>query len=180
MRAQVIALTVCLVASPLYAQSISSRGSASAVGGVATTYDDESRLGRGWLAGGALDHVVFGTTRAEVSVEVVTHDRASGYLQSSGQTVIGGVSVVQRFGKGSTQPYVLGGLTVAHHSATNTFAGDARKVSQTTAGMRFGAGVAFRAGDRLELGPELRINSFFGGSDLWLLPSVGMRVGWRR
>jgi len=67
------------------------------------------------------------------------------------------------------------------HSGTNTFSSGNRELNVTNAGFRGGAGVAFRAGDRLEISPELRWNSFFVDNDadpVWL-PSFGIRVGWR-
>lgn len=173
------AVLLSLSAGALYAQP--TRGTASVIGGSAKTFDDEGSLGRGWLAGGAVDRVVFGTTRVEGSLEVVTHDRSSGYFLSNGRTVIGGASLVQRFGRADAQPYLFGGLTVGHHSGTNSFPDETRSVRGTHAGFRGGFGVAFRAGNRLEISPELRMNGFFtsGGPDPWMIPSFGVRLGWR-
>src|SRR5215510_6261059 len=103
------------------AQVPESRGSLSVIGGFGKTLDDEGSLGRGWLAGGAIDHVVWGRTRAEASLEVVTHDRSSGFFQSHGHTIIFGVSLVHRFGSGGAQPYLFYGLTGGHHSGTDIF-----------------------------------------------------------
>ena len=178
MRPLLFVLAICLFAPPAQAQS--SRGSISAIGGFGKTYDDEGSLGNGWLAGGALDYVLFGQTRVEGSVEILTHAREAGYFQSSGRTLIGAASLVQRFGE-RTQPYVFGGLTVGHHSGTNTFDSKPLAVNVTNAGYRAGGGVAFRAGDRFEIGPELRWSGFFTSNDagpVWL-PSFAMRAGWR-
>jgi hypothetical protein len=163
------------------AQTVDSRSTVSAIGGFGTTYDDEGGLGRGWLAGGAIDRVVFGRTRAEVSLEVLTHDRDSGYFQSSGRTIVAGLSLVRRFGRGSGQPYLFAGLTGGHHSGTNVFSGSPAPRSSADAGLRFGAGVAIRAGPRYEIGPEFRVNGFFidNDADPATLLSFGIRVGWR-
>ena len=173
-------LALLLVSTTTLAQGQESRGSVSAIGGVAKTLDDEGSLGRGWLIGGAFDHIVFGKTRAEVSLELLTHDRDSGYFLSNGQTIIGGLSLLRRFGSGGAQPYLFGGLTLGHHSGTNHFDGSPVKLSNTDAGLRFGFGVAIRAGQRLEISPEIRMNGFFvdNDSDPITLPSFGVRVGW--
>jgi hypothetical protein len=164
------------------AQPLDSRSTVSAIGGFGKTYDDEGSLGGGWLAGGAFDRVVFGRTRAEVSLEVLTHDRDAGYFQSRGRTIVTGVSLLRRFGNSRAQPYLFGGLTAGHHSGTNVFDGSPVERSSLDAGMRFGAGVAIRAGRRLELSPEFRLNGFFidNGADPATLLSFGLRVGWRR
>jgi len=159
-----------------------SRGTSSVIGGFGETLDDEGSLGHGWLAGAAIDRHVFGNTRAELSLEMVRHDRESGFLQSGGQTVTGGVSLLHRFGTGKVQPYILEGLTIGHHWGTNHVNGDSVFVSSTDAGVRFGAGVAIRAGRRLEISPEIRLNGFWIGNDAdpGTLPSFGVRFGWRR
>ena len=181
MRVIGCALALLLVSSTAFAQGQESRGSVSAIGGFAKTLDDEGSLGRGWLIGGAFDRIVFGKTRAEVSLELLTHDRDAGYFLSKGQTVIGGLSLVRRFGTGGAQPYLFGGLTVGHHSGTNHFNGAPVKLSNTDAGLRFGFGVAIRAGERFEVSPEIRMNGFFvdNDSDPITLPSLGVRFGWR-
>ena len=163
------------------AQPADPRSTVSAIGGFGKTFDDEGSLGRGWLAGGAIDRVVFGRTRAEVSFEVLTHDRNSGYFQSSGRTLIAGLSLVRRFGSGRGQPYLFAGLTAGHHSGTNVFSGSPVHRSNSDAGIRFGAGVAIRAGERLEVSPEFRVNGFFidNDADPATLFSFGIRVGWR-
>lgn len=181
MRPLLAALTLVLFASSAHAQTLEPHGSFSAIGGSGTTYDDESGLGKGWLIGGAYDRVLFGTTRIEASAELLTHNRDSGYFQSTGNTAIAGVSLLHRFGRGNAQPYAFGGLTIGHHSGTNRL--DTRSVpaSSTNTGTRFGFGMAFRAGQRLEISPELRMNTFFTNSDSdpWTLPSFGVRIGWR-
>jgi hypothetical protein len=158
------------------------RGTSSVIGGFGETLDDEGSLGRGWLAGGAIDRRMFGNTRAEVSLEMVTHNRHSGVVQSSGQTVTGGVSLVHRLGSGKVQPYIFEGLTIGHHWGTNHVNGDSVFVTSTDTGVRFGVGFAIRAGQRLEISPEVRLNGFWidKGADPATLPSFGVRFGWRR
>ena len=180
MRAILLVL-ILVTPAAAQAQTQESRGTISAIGGFAKTLDDEGSLGRGWLVGAAIDRVIFGSTRGELSFEVATHDRDTGFFLSNGTTYIGGVSLVHRFASGAAQPYLLGGVTLGHHSGTNTFNGDAVPVSSTNGGFRLGAGIAFRAGQRLEISPEFRINGFFidDDSDPATLPSFGVRVGWR-
>lgn len=180
-RAIVWSLGLLLVSTTAFAQPRESRGSVSAIGGVAKTLDDEGSLGRGWLLGGAIDRVVFGKTRVELSLDVLTHDRDAGYFRSNGRTIVGGLSLLRRFGSGSAQPYLFGGVTVGHHSGTNEFNGSPVRLSNSDTGLRFGLGVAIRAGRRFEVSPELRMNGFFidNDSDPATLPSFGIRVGWR-
>jgi hypothetical protein len=181
MRALLIAGILAVLAAPLEAQPLPSRASLSATVGVGSTYEDESGLGRGWLAGAAVDRVLFGSTRVELSLEALTHTRNEGYFQSDGRTVIGGVSLLHRFGRDNTQPYVLGGLTLGHHAATNVFDGVSRRLNSASAGYRAGGGIAFRAGERLEIAPEVRWNGFFAGrgdEPVWL-PSFAVRIAWR-
>ena len=182
MRAVVLALILSAIADGVCAQpATESRQSVSLIGGLGKTYDDEGSLGRGWLVGGAIDRVVFGRTRLEGSLELLTHDRDAGYFLSNGRTVIGGLSLVRRFGSGGTQPYLFAGLTAGHHSGANRFSGNRVPLSNTGAGMRFGFGVAMRAGARYEIRPEIRMNGFFidNDSDPATLPSFGIRVAWR-
>ena len=179
MRSLMFAFIVALAAtSPLQAQE--SRGSVNAVGGFGKTWDDEGSLGRGWLVGGAVDRVIFGRTRLEGSVEVLTHDRNAGYFLSEGQTVVGGLSLVRRFGSGGAQPYLAGGLTLGHHSGTNSFVDERFPISSTDAGFRGAFGIAFRAGRRMEISPEIRLIGFFveNDSDPVSVISFGIRVGW--
>ena len=183
MRSLLFVLMLMLAAAPLHAQE--SRGSVSAIGGFGKTWDDEGSLGSGWLVGGAVDRAFFGnragTTRIEFSAEVLTHDRNEGYFLSEGQTVVGGLSLVQRFGSGGAQPYVAGGLTIGHHSGTNTFVDERFPISSTDAGFRGAFGIAFRAGQRMEISPEIRLNGLFvdNDSDPVTIISFGVRVGWR-
>jgi opacity protein-like surface antigen len=176
----IVVLFAAQLGSPAYAQP-PSQMSVSAIGGVGKTLDDEGSLGGGWLLGAAIDRVVFGTTRVELSFEAITHDRDSGYFASEGRTLIGGVSLLHRYGTGAALPYLFGGITVGHHSGTNVFNGEPAPRSNTDAGLRFGFGVAFRAGDRWEISPEIRLNGFFidNDADPATLPSFGVRVGWR-
>src|SRR5690242_13341746 len=161
-----IATVLCLFATSAYAQPAPAKNATpqrnllSVIGGSGTTYDDESSLGRGMLLGAAYDRVLFGTTRADFSLELLTHDRDSGYFQSIGRTVVGGVSLLHRFGRGDVQPYVFGGITAAYHAGTNTFGMDPIRVSSTRPGTRLGFGMAFR-GEHVEISPELRMNGFF-------------------
>ena len=142
-------------------QSPEFRGTSSVIGGFGQTLDDEGSLGRGWLAGAAIDRRISGNTRAELSLEMMAHDRRAGSFQSSGQTVTGAVSLVHRLGSGKVQPYIFEGLTLGHHWGTNQFNGNAAFTNSTDAGVRFGGGVAIRAGRRLEISPEVRLNGFW-------------------
>jgi hypothetical protein len=181
MRIALLTLLVTCLAGAAHAQSPESRSSVSVIAGGGQTFDDESSLGRGWLIGAALDRVIAGSTRAEVTVELVTHDRSEGFFLAEGHTVIAGLSLVQRFGRGRIQPYALAGATAGHHSGTNTFGGFRSHVSSNDLGWRAGIGIVFRAGSRYEISPELRMNGFFVDDDSnpTLLPSAGVRFAIR-
>ena len=163
------------------ARAQDSRAAVSAVTGGARTYDDEGSLGSGWLAGAAADYVLFGTTRLQGSLEYVSHHRDIEYFGSTGGTTIAGISLVHRFGRQRVQPYVLAGLTVGHHSGTNRFSSGSTKITSTDKGMRFGAGIAVRAGTRFEISPEFRFDGFYidRDSDPAMLPSFAVRFGLR-
>ena len=177
----VLAGLLAVVAGSGTALAQESRSSVSAIGGVGKTFDDEGSLGRGWLGGGAIDRVLFGTTRGEVSVELLTHSRDVTYFASTGKTVIAGATLVHRFGRRSGQPYLFFGLTAGHHSGTNRYSDVTVPLTSTDLGMRFGAGVAIRVNDRLEVSPEIRMNGFFidRDADPAMLPSFGVRLGLR-
>ena len=136
------------------AQPVESRTSASGIAGVAKTYDDEGRIGRGWLIGGSVERVLFGTTRLEGS---------------------------HRFGRRTVHPYVLGGVTIGHHSGKSRFDDLSFTPSSTDAGLRFGGGVAVLLNQRFEVSPGFRMNEFFldNDSNPWTIPSFGIRLGYR-
>jgi opacity protein-like surface antigen len=182
MRIGILCLTVSLAtAGTAAAQPGESRTSVTAIAGVAKTYEDEGSIGRGWLIGGAVDRVLFGTTRAELSLELVTHNRDTGHFAAEGKTTIAAVSLVHRFGRRTAEPYVLGGVTVGHHTGHSRFDALRFTASSTDLGLRFGAGVTIVVNERFELSPEFRMNGFYIDNDSspWMVPSFGMRVGYR-
>jgi len=182
MRVAILCTAVFLAtAGAPAAQPGESRTSITAITGVAKTYDDEGSLGRGWLVGGSVDRVLFGTTRLEGSLELVTHSRDTGHFAAEGDTTIVGLSLVHRFGRQTVQPYVLGGVTIGHHSGKSSFDDLRFTASSTDLGLRFGAGVAVVVNTRFEVSPEFRMNGFFidNDSNPWMIPSFGIRLGYR-
>jgi hypothetical protein len=164
-RITLLILLITCTAGVVHAQSTQSKSSVSAIAGAGQTWDDEGSLGRGWLAGAAIDRTLIGGLRAEVSVEVLAHDRAEGFLQANGRTLIGGVSLLQRFGHGQAQPYVFAGATAGHHSGSHAFGQIRSDESSTDTGWRAGLGLAMRAGVKYEISPEVRLNGFFIDTD---------------
>jgi opacity protein-like surface antigen len=79
------------------------------------------------------------------------------------------------------QPYVLGGVTIGHHSGKSSFDDLRFTASSTDFGLRFGGGVAVLVNQRLEVSPEFRMNGFFidNDSNPWMIPSFGIRLGYR-
>jgi hypothetical protein len=181
MRAIVLAVLCVAAADRVSAQPHESATAVTAIAGGGQTFDDEGSLGGGWLVGGSIERVLFGTTRGEVSVELLTHSRDVGYFASSGKTVIAGASLVHRFGRRAGQPYLFVGLTGGHHSGTNRYSDRAASSTSTDLGLRFGVGVAIRVGSRFEVSPEARMNGFFidRDADPATLPSIGIRLGIR-
>ena len=175
-----VALSIA-VAGRASAQVEESKSTVTIVTGAGKTFDDEGSLGDGWLVGGSIDRLIFGSTRAELTLERLTHSRDVTYFASSGSTITAGASLVHRFGRRAAQPYLFAGLTVGHHSGTNRFRDQAVSLSSTDMGLRFWTGVAIRVGRRLELSPELRMNGFFidNDADPAMLPSFGVRLGLR-
>lgn len=182
MRIAILCTMVFLAtAATAAAQPGESGTSVTAITGVAKTYDDEGSIGRGWLVGGSVERVLFGTTRLEGSLELVTHSRDTGHFAAEGDTIIVGLSLVHRFGRRTVQPYVLGGVTIGHHSGKSSFDDLRFTASTTDFGVRFGGGVAVVVNERFEVSPEFRMNSFFVDDDSspWMVPSFGVRVGYR-
>lgn len=182
MRIAILCTTVFLAtAATVAAQPGESRTSVTAVIGVAKTYDDEGSIGRGWVVGGSVERVLFGTTRLEGSLDFVTHSRDTGHFAAEGDTTILEVSLVHRFGRRTVQPYGLGGVTIGHHSGKSSFDDLRFSASSTDFGLRFGAGLAVIVNERFEVSPEFRMNGFFidNDSNAWMVPTFGVRMGYR-
>lgn len=177
----VVFTVVGLLSMCATARAQESRAAVSVVTGGGTTYDDEGSLGSGWLAGAAIERVIFGTTRLQGSLEYLSHHRDIEYFGSSGGTTVVGVSLVHRFGRQRAQPYVLAGVTLGHHSGTNRYGDQSIKITSTDGGFRFGAGVAVQAGKRFEIAPEFRFDGFQIDNDSApaMLPSFAVRVAVR-
>jgi hypothetical protein len=168
------------LAGAVSAQTPETRGSAAAIVGGGRTWDDESQIGSGLAAGGRVDWRLFGNTRAEGAFDFLRHER-TGVFESKGHTLLTSASLVQRFGSGSAQPYLLGGLTAASHSGTNRFGDRATVHSSMDFGYHFGGGLAVRLGQRFEIGPEARFYIIQASSDsdpAWA-NWVGVRFGAR-
>ena len=157
MRIPFFIIALVLVAPHnLFAQTRDTRGSIAAIAGAGRTWDDESQIGSGAAVGGRVDWRLIGNTRVEGAVELFGHDR-NDVFQAHGHTVLASASLVQRFGAAAVQPYVLGGVTVAHHSGTTQLGtGPTRRHTSTDTGYHFGGGLAVRLGQRFEIGPEAR------------------------
>jgi hypothetical protein len=138
---------------------------AGTIGG-GRTWDDEGQIGGGALVGLRAGRRLFGRTFAEVAVDYLRHDR-TGRFSAEGYTVVLAGSLIQRFGRGNAQPYVLGSLTLARHRGTFGFPEDGLESSTTSTdgGFAFGGGVAVRVGRRFEVGPEARFLTMSSDDD---------------
>src|SRR5262245_16541972 len=117
----IAALALLLTAGPAIAQS-SSDYSSTAAGGISIgkTYDDEGQIGSGPLFGARIDRRLFGNTFLEASFDNLGHDRSDRFV-ANGHTTLISASLIQRFGSTAAQPYVLGGMALAHHTGTAGF-----------------------------------------------------------
>ena len=172
-----------LLAGPAFAQGQPDFSStASGVVALGKTWDDEGQIGSGPLFGARIDRRLFGNTFVEASIDNLGHDR-SGRFEANGHTTLFAASLIQRFGSTQAQPYVLGGLAIAHHTGTAGFPeiGVVNESTSTDPGFLFGGGIAFPLTRRVEIGPEGRffiLNADVGSSpafEYWLGVRVGVR-----
>ena len=152
----ILALAVSSLGAPAVAQTLEPSGTAGVVLGGGRTWDDESQIGGGIVAGGRVDWRLFGSTSLEASADVLTHDRSGGFFEAEGQTLLLGASLLHRFGTAAARPYVLGGFDIVRHDGSTTFEGVRTDRRSTDYGYHFGGGIGVRIGERLEAGPEAR------------------------
>lgn len=171
-------LTILWAASA-WAQAFESKTSVGATGHL---WGDESSLGKGWLVGSRADRVLFGTTRAEVAVEVLfpNLNLVAAFLFGSPSTLLS-AGLEHRFGRGHAQPYARGGALQARHSGGRNFARNRRSRTGNDAGFYVGGGIVVRVRERLEIGPDARVIVIGTGNDqdpTWIY-TIGLRVAWR-
>lgn len=67
------------------------------------------------------------------------------------------------------------------HSGENDFAGFRRSRTSINRGLYLGTGVVVQAGDRFEIGPDVRVIgiSIDNDNDPAIAYTVGLRVSWR-
>jgi hypothetical protein len=173
------ALALVVAAAPALAQGDVPRGVAGASLGIGKTWDDEGGLGRGLSGGGRVSWRLFGTTSVEGAVDVLGHDRDTGFFRAEGRSTALSLSLVQRFGRRRAQPYLLGGLSLVRHSGTTGIGDLSFARTSVDPGFHVGVGVAVRVGDRLEIGPEGRfyvIRADHGSDPAWA-NWIGARIG---
>lgn len=178
----ITACAVVLGASTASAQS--PRFSFGGTGGFGQTWDDEGSIGKGWLVGGYADIRLFSHTDLDLSIDYLTHDRDAGYFQAEGHTTFVSAALRQRFGGDRTNGYLLGGLTIGAHDGTAGFPAydEVNHYSGTHPGLIFGGGVNIGIGERLEIGPVVRITLMGADSDSDPASVImtGVRIGWRK
>jgi hypothetical protein len=186
MRTLVAVLFVSLLAAtPAVAQEPQrSRLGAGGTFGFGETWDDEGSIGSGWLAGGYLDYRLFGKTDLEVGVDVLRHERTGSPFYAEGHTTFVSASLLRRFGSDRHNGYLLGGLTIGAHKGSAGFPADGilNTHEGTDWGWIFGGGASFRIGDRLDIGPVIRITlmNVSNDSDPAMVIMTGVRVGFRQ
>lgn len=159
MRISILLVAVGLLcASPARAQPPAPAVLLSAEVGGGRTWDDEGNLGNGVALGVRVDRRLIGQTRAEIGVDLLTHDRGPGSFQAHGRTALVTAALVQRFSQGPVRPYVLGGLALAWHTGHVRLADGPRQPrSSIDPAWVVGAGASMRLSDRVEIGPEARL-----------------------
>ena len=184
MRSSIAALVTCvsiaLTSGSAAAQSgAPSRLSLGATGGFGQTWDDEGSIGTGWLAGACGDVRLLSHTDAEFSVDWLRHDRSTGAFQAEGHTTFVSAALRQRFGGDRANGYVLGGVTLGAHTGTAGFPAEnlINHNSSTHGGFMFGGGLSFRVGERMELGPVIRIAVL--GANVDSDPASAIMAGFR-
>ena len=178
--AAVLLLSVLVFPAPSSAQTDDPRGSVAGIFGGGKTWDDEGGLGTGMAAGGRLEWRLFGTTSIEGSLDLLKHKRSDAF-QADGDSMIAGLSLIQRFSRTRVQPYVLGGVHLIRHDGTTRLGDMAVARESTDGGFHFGGGLAVRVNERIEIGPEARffiIQADDGSSPAWA-DWIGFRVGVR-
>lgn len=174
-------LVLIALSAEAQAQSSEPRGSIAAIFGAGRTWDDEGSLGTGPVGGGRVDWRMFGETRIEASVDLMSHDRSGGFFEAEGRSTFVGVSLVQRFGAARVQPYILGGLHMVRHTGSTTFGGVRSDRESTDFGYHFGGGFASRIGERVEAGAEARFYMIQPENDVdpalayWIGGRLGIR-----
>lgn len=181
MRGIIVFLFITAIASGAEAQTSDMRGSVAAVAGVGRTWDDEGSIGNGAAAGGRVEWRLFGNTSIEGAIETLAHDRRGGFFQSEGRSNLFSVSLLHRFGSPGIQPYVLEGVGLVRHSGTTRVDDLATQRTSTDTAFHFGAGLAVRIGERVEIGPEARFYVIrpSNGSDPAWANWIGARLGVR-
>jgi opacity protein-like surface antigen len=160
------ALVLVSAASSAAQDAPPARPTIAAVAGAGRTWEDEGSIGSGLLAGARVDRRIRGGTLAEVAFDYLRHDRRDRYVATGGTLLIT-AAVVQRLGRRDARPYLLGGLALAHHSGTSGFPEISHTTthrSSTNLGFSGGGGLTFKAGRRLQVGPEARFITLSGGS----------------
>jgi len=154
-------------ASPAHAQAADAPWRASVALGAGRTWDDEGSLGTGASAGAALERRLVGGTSAQVSVDALWHERGGGFFRASGRTALVAATLVQRFGRGAVQPYVLGGVVLARHVGHVQLDDGPRQPRRSVVGgVTFGGGLSIRPTSRIDVGPEVRFYALAPSNDI--------------
>ena len=112
-----------------------SRWSFGGTVGAGQTWDDESSLGTGVLAGGYADLRLLRLTDLELSADYLRHKRGTGFFQAEGHMTIVGASLVQRFGGDTIKGFVLGGGVITAHSAYGEVRGSRERQERDAPGL---------------------------------------------
>lgn len=155
---------------------------ASVALGGGRTWDDEGSLGAGSSAGVALERRLVSGTSVQLAFDALWHDRGGGFFRASGRTTLVAATLVQRFGRGAVQPYVVGGVLLARHVGHVQLDDGPRQPRRSVdGGLTFGGGLAIRLTSRVDVGPDVRVYTLAPANDVdpALAWAIVARVGYR-
>lgn len=147
-----------LPAQAAFAQT-TARVSAGIDIGAARTWDDESFIGTGLLAGARAGFDLTDRTSLELAVTRIAHDRQfeQSPVRVSGRSIYTGLTLRHDFTRGAVRPFLVAGYGINQHRTTWTDPSGTRAYDSVDHGYSAGGGVAFRRG-RWEHGPEARVH----------------------
>lgn len=143
--------------------------------------DDETNLGRGFLAGVGAARMVHEHVRLEGELSVGRHHRQAGYLEATGTPIVGTVRAAWLLGSrtSTARPFVSAGPLLLHTRGefrTRSYLPgpdgrplegpfESRSWRLTKLGVELGMGVELRGRGRMWWRPELRVSGTQGNRD---------------
>jgi hypothetical protein len=153
----VFGILIAMQRRPASAQPPEGKWDAGGIVGLGKTWDDETDLGNGVLAGARVQWLLTRKLRVEADLDWLRHSRRVREFETSGHTLFLTGALKYRFRARANTGYLLGGPVLAIHTRRNRFSGNVREISSTQAGYVLGGGVSVSVRRNVELGPEARM-----------------------